>query len=61
MIHSSLATLAPVIAHLENFTPKKDYRAQMREIEKVLLSNEVACKLVGNQALDFHKQVILAK
>lgn len=58
MIHSSLATLAPVISHLESYQPKRDYREQVRKIEKVLLSNEIACKLVGNQALDFHKQVL---
>jgi hypothetical protein len=56
MIHSSLPTLSQVITHLETFQPKKDYREQMRKIEKVLLSNEFASQLVGNQAMDFHKQ-----
>eukprot|EP00039_Didymoeca_costata_P002708 m.62062 g.62062 ORF g.62062 m.62062 type:complete len:731 (+) comp11478_c1_seq1:293-2485(+) len=48
-------TVNHVIEHMQTFRPPMDLRDPVRRIEQRLLY-EHAAKLVGNQALDFHKQ-----
>jgi hypothetical protein len=57
MLHSSRQALDLVYAHLKTFRGQKDYRDKVRAIEQELLGNELAAQLVGNQSIDFHKQV----
>eukprot|EP00440_Ansanella_granifera_P056788 gb/GFBE01061552.1/.p1 GENE.gb/GFBE01061552.1/~~gb/GFBE01061552.1/.p1 ORF type:complete len:740 (+),score=157.98 gb/GFBE01061552.1/:1-2220(+) len=56
--HQVLATpgvVDAVLQHVRNVSVGRDFRDQVRRLESRLLS-EHAAKLIGNQALDFHKQ-----
>lgn len=47
--------VAQVLEHIKTLKVGKDFRSEIRRIEARLLS-EHAALLIGNQALDFHKQ-----
>ena len=53
--HATASEVQAIVAHMGSFAPEKDYRAAVRAAEEELFADHSAF-LIGNQALDFHKQ-----
>jgi len=56
IVQSTPAEVDKVLKTLKAFTPPRDYRRECRLIEDKFMSLPLAGELIGNQALDFHKQ-----